>query len=129
MGLVLPDRGGIERLAFEHERELQAVLTARMVEDLVDRRMHVVLAGDFDTTPDAGSIRFWRGLQSLDGMSVSYRDVWADAHPTEPGHTFTPDDPMVSQGNWPLERGRRIDYIWASDHFGVLADLAVLAAS
>jgi len=144
------------QLAFEHERELQAVLTARMVEDLVDRRtMHVVLAGDFDTTPDAGSIRFWRGLQSLDGMSVSYRDAWADAHPTEPGHTFTPDNPMVSQGNWPLERGRRIDYIlvrcgqhgptleitrcrrifdtavdgvWASDHFGVLADLAVPAS-
>ena len=83
-----------------------------MVEDLVEGSTpHVVLAGDFDATPDAASMRFWRGRQSLGGMSVCYRDAWHDAHPQEPGHTFTPDNPMVAEGSWPLERGRRIDYV------------------
>jgi endonuclease/exonuclease/phosphatase family metal-dependent hydrolase len=143
------------QLAFEHERELQAVAAAQIVEDLVDgHRPHVVLAGDFDAEPDMASMRFWRGRQSLGGMSVCYRDAWSDAHPAAPGHTFTPDNPMVRQGNWPLERGRRIDHIlvrcgqhgptleitacerifdvpvdgvWASDHFGVVVDLAAPA--
>jgi endonuclease/exonuclease/phosphatase family metal-dependent hydrolase len=62
---------------------------------------------------------------------------------------------MVAEGTWPLERGRRIDHVlvrcaehgpslditacarlfdrpvegvWASDHFGVVADLAVAPA-
>ena len=47
------------QLAFEHERELQAVVAARIVEELVDGSSpHVVLAGDFDATPDAASMRF-----------------------------------------------------------------------
>jgi endonuclease/exonuclease/phosphatase family metal-dependent hydrolase len=135
----------------EYERELQAVAAARLVEGLIEHRQpHVVLAGDFDATPDAASIRFWSGLQSLDGTSVCYRDAWESTHPGEPGHTFTPRNPLVSTGEMTMELGRRIDYIlirsgmhrptlavdrcdlifdepvdgvWASDHFGVLADL------
>lgn len=73
-------------------------------------------------------------------------------HPEDPDHTFTPLNPLVTGGdNWPLELGRRIDYImvrcghhaptldvsscerifdepvdrvWASDHFGVVAELS-----
>jgi endonuclease/exonuclease/phosphatase family metal-dependent hydrolase len=48
------------QLDFERERELQAVATARFVEELVGGRgWHVVLAGDFDAEPEAASIRFW----------------------------------------------------------------------
>jgi endonuclease/exonuclease/phosphatase family metal-dependent hydrolase len=140
---------------FEHERELQAVDAARFIEDLAgDHRAHVVLAGDFDATPDAASMRFWRGRQSLQGMSVCYASVWESLHPNDAGHTFTPRNPLVRSGEMPLERGRRIDHIfvrcgdhgptlevehcalafsepvdgvWASDHFGVVADLAPLA--
>ena len=140
------------QLNFEYERELQAVAGARLIEDWVgDRPVHVVLAGDFDATPDAASMRFWRGRQSLDGTSVCYRDAWESVHPGEPGHTFSRDNPMMSDGNWARDVGRRIDYIlvrcgrfgptmriaacdrifdepvdgvWASDHFGVVADLA-----
>jgi endonuclease/exonuclease/phosphatase family metal-dependent hydrolase len=99
-----------------------------------------VLVGDLDAAPEASSIRFLRGLQSLGGASVCYRDAWPSVHPDDPGHTFT-------QGEDPA---RRIDYVfvrcdthgptlairgcdlafseprgdvWASDHFGVLADL------
>ena len=70
----------------------------------------------------------------------------------DPGHTFTPDNPLLLQGTWPQELGRRIDYVmvrcrghgpsldiaacerifdqpvdgvWATDHFGVVADLTV----
>jgi endonuclease/exonuclease/phosphatase family metal-dependent hydrolase len=138
---------------YERERELQAVTTARFVEELVaDRDLQVVLAGDFDDPPDAASIRFWTGRQSLDGTSVCYEDAWSVAHPGEPGHTFSPRNPLVTAGEMKLERGRRIDYVmvrcgvhgprlgvagcrlafdqpvggvWASDHFGVVADLAL----
>jgi len=142
------------QLGFEHERELQAVAASGFVEDLLDKREanHVVLAGDFNATPDSASVRFWRGLQSLDATSVCYRDAWESVHPGDPGHTFTPHNPLVNGGdNWPLELGRRLDYVmvrcgdhgptldvracerifdepvdgvWASDHFGVVADLS-----
>jgi endonuclease/exonuclease/phosphatase family metal-dependent hydrolase len=135
------------------ERELQAVACARFVEERVaGRSVHVVLAGDFDDTPDSASIRFWTGKQSLHGLSVAYRDAWAAVHPGDPGHTFTPLNPLERAGEMSLELGRRIDYVmvgsgvhgptlavvdcrlafeepvdgvWASDHFGVVADLAV----
>jgi endonuclease/exonuclease/phosphatase family metal-dependent hydrolase len=139
------------QLGFEHERELQAVAAARFVEELVGQRdvNHVVLAGDFNATPDSAGVRFWRGLQSLSDTSVCYRDAWESAHPGDPGHTFSPSNPLVTGGDWPLELGRRIDYVmvrcghygptldvasceqifdepvsgvWASDHFGVVAN-------
>jgi endonuclease/exonuclease/phosphatase family metal-dependent hydrolase len=134
---------------------------------IVERDLHVTdrvdlpwcaavaaVAGDFDDTPDSASIRFWTGQQSLAGTSVAYRDAWAAIHPGEPGHTFTPRNPLVTAGEMSLELGRRIDYVlvrcgihgpaltvddcrllfdepvggvWASDHFGVLADLSVPA--
>ncbi|HVV24032.1 MAG TPA: endonuclease/exonuclease/phosphatase family protein [Pseudonocardiaceae bacterium] len=138
------------RLALERERELQAVRTARAVEEmLVDRPAHVIVAGDFDADPTAASVRFWCGRQSLEGFSVCYRDAWESVHPTEPGHTYVPDNGLSVDWDWPF---RRIDYVlvrcghqyggptlrivdcvrlfdepvhgvWASDHFGVLAEL------
>jgi endonuclease/exonuclease/phosphatase family metal-dependent hydrolase len=153
------------QLRFERERELQAVVVVRCVEELVGQHgPHVVLAGDFDATPDAASVRFLRGRQSLEGRSVCYRDAWESKHPGESGHTFSPRNPLVGSPGEPLEvegemaqeLGRRIDYVmircgnhgptlgvsscelvfdqptegvWASDHFGVVADLAVPAVS
>jgi hypothetical protein len=49
-----------------------------------------------DATPDAASIRFWTGMQSLDGVSVHYEDTWAAVHPDKPGHTFTARNPLRS---------------------------------
>ena len=140
-------------LHLEHERGLQAVATASFIERLVaERERHVVVAGDFDATPDSASLRFWRGRQGLGDTSVCYRDAWEHTHGDEPGHTFTPETPLVAEGTWPLDRGRRIDYVlvrcaehgpslditacartfdqpvdgvWGSDHFGVVADLAL----
>ena len=143
------------QLTHEHERELQTVIVGRAIEEIAERRglRHVVLAGDLDATPDAASVRFWRGRQSLGGMSVCYRDAWGSTHPGEPGHTFTAENPLVTAENWDweLELGRRIDHIfvrcsahgptldigacerifdepvdgvWGSDHFGMIADLS-----
>lgn len=148
------------QLTHEAEREQQAVLVARFIEQLVaDRSDHVVVAGDMDATPDAASIRFWTGTQSLDELSVCYRDAWAACHPTDPGLTSTPENtlmPTAEVGDWELEQGRRIDHILvrcsdhgptlhiagcrrlfdravdgvrASDHFGVTADLSALTPS
>jgi endonuclease/exonuclease/phosphatase family metal-dependent hydrolase len=139
------------QLHLAHERELQAVAAAKFVEELDDgRNLHVILAADLDADPESSSARFWTGRQALHGTSVCYRDAWESVHPSEPGHTFTPENPIMIGGDWPF---RRIDYIfvrcgehegptleitacervftepvrgiWASDHFGVCADLAV----
>ena len=136
----------------ELERELQTVAAARRIEELVvERPRHVVLAGDLDATPDASSIRFLRGLQSLGGLSVCYRDAWESAHSGDPGHTFTTRNPLVMEdSDVRQEISRRIDYVfvrcdehgptleisrcelalaepvggtWASDHLGVVGDL------
>ena len=140
----------------ERDREAQAVSSARIVEYLLAREeRHVVLAGDFNATPEAASIRFWTGRQSLDGISLQYQDAWEAIHGDAPGHTFTPENGIRSD-RWRPHPGRRIDYImvrcgdrgstlditacervfdepvdgiWASDHFGVMADLEPAPAS
>jgi endonuclease/exonuclease/phosphatase family metal-dependent hydrolase len=138
---------------YEYERELQAVEAARFIDEVLDgREEHVVVLGDFDATPDSAGIRFWTGRQSLAGMSVGYHDAWEVLRPNDPGHTFTPDNPLVARGDMFSAAGRRIDYVLvrgtgfgptlevravdricvdaqdgvqASDHYGVLAELTV----
>jgi endonuclease/exonuclease/phosphatase family metal-dependent hydrolase len=151
--LLFVSYGPSHQLSVELERELQAVATATLVEELVgEHNRHVVLAGDFNADAEAASVRFWSGRQSLDGASVCYRDAWEETHPDEPGHTFTPRNPLVRENKAALRWGRRMDYlfvrcgdalygpslditscerifeepvdgVWASDHFGVVADL------
>lgn len=126
----------------ELEREQQAVQAARRLEELPG---HVIVAGDFDADPDAASLRFWTGRQSLHGFSTCYRDAWDRVHPHVPIPTFTPDEnPLVADDDWPFrqldhilvrcaEHGgptlpirscRRIfDDVPASDHYGLLAEL------
>lgn len=148
------------QLDYEYERELQAVEVARFIEGHVSAHpgQQVIITGDFDSDPDSASVRFWLGRQSLQNISVCYRDVWESVHPGDSGHTFTPQNPQVRDQivkdmrpfrDWPF---RRIDYIlvrqgshggnaleivgcdrvfdqardgvWASDHFGLVADFA-----
>jgi len=136
----------------EYERERQTVAAVRRIEALVaERARHVVLAGDLDATPESASVRFLRGLQSLDGTSTYFHDAWETAHPGDPGHTFTRRNPlMLADSDVRVEVDRRIDHVlvradergptlavrrcellfsapvdgvWASDHFGLVADL------
>src|SRR5829696_2217381 len=102
------------QLTFEHERELQTVIAARTIEEIAEGRdVLVVLAGDVDATPDAASVRFWRGRQALGGMSVCYRDAWGAPTPGSQDTPSPPRTPLVTAENWDweLELGRRIDYV------------------
>jgi endonuclease/exonuclease/phosphatase family metal-dependent hydrolase len=128
------------RLDHEHARERQAldIATLHARHDLP-----TILAGDFNATPDAASIRFLSGLQSLDGRSTHFHDAWTIAG-QGPGHTWTTDNPLardeiaklIAQPN----HHRRIDYIFVasatvtsatligvdpplSDHYGLTADI------
>ena len=115
---------------------------------------HIVVAGDMDADPASTSIRFWTGRHAIDGKSVCYRDAWEATHGSAAGETFTPDNPLMQDPDWPF---RRIDYVlvrcadlggptlfvarsdrlfqqpvdgvWASDHFGVWAELQLPARS
>jgi len=40
-----------------------------------------IIAGDFSAAPDAASVRFLSGLQSLAGHSVYYHDAWSVSVP------------------------------------------------
>jgi endonuclease/exonuclease/phosphatase family metal-dependent hydrolase len=136
---------------FELERERQAVIAARTLEKHIgERDVHAVVLGDFDATPDSASMLFWRGRRAVDGLSVCYQDAWEYAHPGDPGHTFDLGNPLVRDGEVATAVPRKIDHIlvrsglhgptlrvadcrrvldgpvdgvWASDHYGVLADL------
>jgi endonuclease/exonuclease/phosphatase family metal-dependent hydrolase len=147
--LLFANHGPAYQASAEHERETQAVTAARLIDRCArGRDLHRVLAGDFNAVADAASMRFWRGLQSLGDTSVCYVDTWQATHPGTPGHTVSPRNPLRPR----REPGRRIDCIlqgcgeigptldvaacelafdepidgvWASDHFGVVADLAV----
>ncbi len=134
----------------EVERERQAVMVVEAIEAFAEAPPHVVLAGDLDADPDAASIRFLTGRQSIGGRSVCYRDAWEKAHPDDPGDTFTPANPIVADPDWPFGRidyvlvrcalhggptlgiracervfDQPIDGVWASDHFGLVADLEI----
>ena len=138
------------QFGYEYERERQALAAARVLERLAGAADHVVVLGDFDATPDAASMRFWRGRWSLDGTSVCYQDAWETLHPADPGTTFDARNPLVRAGEVATAVSRRIDAVlvrsgvhgptlqvrscarvldepvgdvWASDHFGVVADL------
>jgi endonuclease/exonuclease/phosphatase family metal-dependent hydrolase len=137
----------------EAERELQALAVVRRIEELAGRA-HVVVGGDFNAEPATSSLRFWTGKQSLDGTSTAYRDCWESVHGDEPGWTFDPANPLSHHDEPHLDRGRRIDYLlvrcadhgptlritgcqrvfdapiggsFASDHYGVVADLDPLS--
>ncbi|MFF3227013.1 endonuclease/exonuclease/phosphatase family protein [Nocardia suismassiliense] len=102
------------RLDAEAVREQQAValsdLDARHRTDLP-----TIIAGDFNADPDAASIRYLTGRQSLSGRSVHYHDAWEVAG-DGPGHTWSVDnataaalfDQIVRQ---PGHR-RRLDYVF-----------------
>jgi endonuclease/exonuclease/phosphatase family metal-dependent hydrolase len=138
------------QFGYEFERQQQAIAAARALEHHATGADHVIVLGDFDATPDAASMRFWRGRQPFDGISVCYQDAWETAHTAEPGLTFTAANPLVRAGEVATAVSRRIDYVlirsgahgptlqvrscdlvldrpvdgvWASDHFGVVADL------
>jgi endonuclease/exonuclease/phosphatase family metal-dependent hydrolase len=106
-----------------------------------------VLLGDFNAHPDSNEMRFLRGLASLEGRSTYFQDAWEAAGGS--GYTWDNRNRFAA---FAWEPDRRIDYVlvgpprpdgrgrvasarlafeapvgdvFASDHFGVMAELSV----
>ena len=98
----------------EAARERQVVTIADL--DARHRReLPTIIAGDFNATPDAASIRFLTGRQSLGGRSVHYHDAWEIAG-EGPGYSWIADNPNAATDiarivKQPSHR-RRIDYVF-----------------
>jgi len=111
-----------------------------------------VLLGDFNASPDADEIRFLTGLCALGGKTVYFADAWAFAG-EGPGYTFDRSNPYAAKAREPSRRIDYIfvrgpdrqfrgeplhaelafnlpqpgeaEAVWPSDHFGLVADLAI----
>jgi endonuclease/exonuclease/phosphatase family metal-dependent hydrolase len=101
------------RLDAEVARERQAVALT----DLDARHrtaLPTILAGDLNADPDAASIRYLTGKQSLDGRSACYHDTWAIAGEGL-GYTWTVDNAnarsVIDQIVGQPDHRRRIDYV------------------
>lgn len=107
---------------FESEREDECVaLDAWLTELAASETAPPILAGDFDATPDAASIRFLTGLQSLHGRSTYWLDAFAVAGDGSAGYTWSSDNPYVAPFTTAVfaqpQHRRRIDYIFVGSPF------------
>jgi endonuclease/exonuclease/phosphatase family metal-dependent hydrolase len=103
-----------KQLDAEAVREQQAIALTDL--DARHRReLPTIIAGDFNATPDAASIRYLRGLQSLGGRSVQYHDAWEIAG-SGPGYTWTTKNPntqnVVDAVVRQPARHQRFDYVF-----------------
>lgn len=108
-----------------------------------------VVCGDFNAPPETDEIGYMAGAVALDGRTVVWQDSWRAAGSGE-GHTWDNRNPFASTDHEPR---RRLDYVWvgladptngrgrvlharlvcdtpltgtyATDHFGVMAEIAV----
>jgi endonuclease/exonuclease/phosphatase family metal-dependent hydrolase len=98
----------------EATREVQALRLARLATSHRGR-MPTIMLGDFDATPQAASMRFLTGKQSLQGESTYFADAWESLHPEESGYTWTTANPTavpeIERLIGPGDHHRRIDYI------------------
>ncbi len=101
------------RPAAEAARERHAVT----ISDLDNRHrqdLPTIIAGDLNAGPDAASIRYLTGRQSLDGRSVCYYDAWEIAGAGR-GDTWTSANPNAKTGAEHIigrsNYHRRFDYV------------------
>jgi endonuclease/exonuclease/phosphatase family metal-dependent hydrolase len=112
-----------------------------------DRRIPLVVGGDFNADPDSDEIRTLTGRRAAPAPGLSLCDAWEVAGPPTAGHTWSTSNPHASQLLWPSRRidylfsaaprtggagharrttlvgTRPVDGIWPSDHFGLQSDL------
>jgi hypothetical protein len=104
------------RLDAEAARERQALALT----DLDARQrcaLPTIVAGDLNAGPDAASVRFLTGLQSLAGRSVHYHDAWAVAG-DGPGHTWTTANPLATRRSTPSYDNPDITVVWTTSSSG-----------
>jgi len=131
-------------------RERQVMVVDDFARELVWKAdLPPVVMGDFNAHPDSTEMRYLRGLSSLDGRSTYFQDAWEVGGPGGRGCTWDNRNRFAAYAHEP---DRRIDYIlvgapdargrgvvssarlvfddpagdvFASDHFGVLAEIRV----
>jgi endonuclease/exonuclease/phosphatase family metal-dependent hydrolase len=139
------------------DQRLQALQTLQTLQTFApgERKAEVqILMGDFNARPEADEMRFLRGLHTLEGRRTHYQDAWDRLHPAGAGWTWAAANPYTARLSF-LERDRRLDYIYvtperrdgrgrihdcrivldqpgpggvfASDHFGLLAEIQIEA--
>jgi endonuclease/exonuclease/phosphatase family metal-dependent hydrolase len=106
----------------EGQREDECVVLDQWLTDLAKGdELPPVLAGDFDATPEAASIRFLTGLQSLQGRSTHWVDSFAVAGDGSAGYTWSSNNPYVAPFAAATfaepDHHRRIDYIFVGSPF------------
>jgi endonuclease/exonuclease/phosphatase family metal-dependent hydrolase len=112
-----------------------------------------ILMGDFNASPNTDEIRYLRGEHVIDGRSLYFGDVWEYAEPAGPGYTYARDNAYARKNGEPNRRidyifvrgpdkdmrgepsNVRLAFteqaqgsegpLWASDHYGVICDLAM----
>jgi len=127
-------------------REAQVVQLADWIDTHPPAAFPTIVTGDFNAQPDSAEIRFMKGLQSLAGRSFHLFDAyevaggaaptWDNANPWA-ATNMVPDqriDYVFVGVRDPLGAGRVLSArlagdqplgtVFASDHFGVLAELA-----
>lgn len=140
------------RLHHGREREDQVMAIADVVAARPDDVPQIVL-GDFNARPESDEIRWLCGLTTLAGRRVFFQDAWAALHPEVTGWTWASANPQTKALGF-LQPNRRLDYvfvtaarrdgrgrildcrivldqpdadgIFASDHFGVLAEVQLV---
>jgi len=118
----IPDTGDLLFICTTTSWKLDAeAARERQVQALTDldarhrQALPTVITGDFNAAPEASSIRYLTGQQSIGGRSVCYHDAWAIAG-QGPGHTWTDENPnaaavMKQIIRQPRHR-RRMDYVF-----------------
>jgi endonuclease/exonuclease/phosphatase family metal-dependent hydrolase len=139
------------RLQHGRQREDQVIAIERVIAARPDS-VPQILMGDFNARPDSDEIRWLGGLTTLADRRTSFQDAWAVRHPGAPGWTWATANPYTAALAF-LQPDRRLDYIfvtpqrrdgrgrihdcrivfdqpapdgiYASDHFGLLADVQI----
>ena len=118
----------------EIQREEECVALDAWLTDLASGdELPPVMAGDFDATPDAASIRFLTGLQSLQGRSTHWLDAFALAGDGSPGYTWSYENPFMRPSATSTfadpEHQRRIDYVFVGSPFAWPGRIVVRSAA
>jgi endonuclease/exonuclease/phosphatase family metal-dependent hydrolase len=140
-------------------RQRQVAFIAQRVAELspiAGPHLPPVLMGDFNAAPDADEIRYLTGLCAFEGKTVYFADAWVYAG-DGPGFTFDRSNHYAAKAREPSRRIDYIfvrgpdrtfrgeplhaevafnqadhtgaEAVWPSDHFGVVADLAITPRS
>ena len=128
-------------------RQAQVRELASFIREVGRRRHPTIVCGDFNAHPDADEIRMLTGRSAVPVEGLVFYDAWEVAGDGGPGITWSNTNPLAAVGMipdrrfdyvlsaWPragaaghpvscrLLGTQPIDGVYASDHYGVLADL------